>query len=333
MTGSVTRPAEGPASSTDRRTELRRILVIKLGALGDVVQATGPFAAIRRHHAGAHITLLTTKPFADFLRESGYFDEVWVDPRRPLWDLGALSGLRRRMRAAHFDRVYDLQTSGRSSFYFRLIGPGVRPEWSGIAQGCSHPHRNPGRDAMHTIERQAEQLADAGIASTPLPDVSWVHTESHRSDMARPYVLFVPGGSLHRPEKRWPAERYAELARRLSERGMETVLLGTANEGPVMERIRRCAPAVHDLTGRTSFADIVGLARDAAGAVGNDTGPMHLIAAAGCPSTVLFSNASDPGLCAPRAAKSAQPVTILRRPSLADLGVDEVDAALQLRDP
>jgi ADP-heptose:LPS heptosyltransferase len=60
-------------------------------------------------------------------------------------------------------------------------------------------------------------------------------------------------------------------------------------------------------------------------AVGNDTGPMHLIAAAGCSSVVLFSADSDPALCAPRGK-----VAVLRRPDLAQLTVDEVAAALPL---
>ena len=64
----------------------------------------------------------------------------------------------------------------------------------------------------------------------------------------------------------------------------------------------------------------------AAGAVGNDTGPMHLIATAGCPSVVLYSLASDPALC----AQQGPDVTILRRDTLDELSVDEVEAALKL---
>ena len=80
-----------------------------------------------------------------------------------------------------FTRVYDLQTSDRSSFYRNLMGfPFSRPpEWSGIAAGSSHPHANPARDFQHTVERQREQLLVAGINSTksqyysgkgPIPD-------------------------------------------------------------------------------------------------------------------------------------------------------------------
>jgi ADP-heptose:LPS heptosyltransferase len=78
------------------------------------------------------------------------------------------------------------------------------------------------------------------------------------------------------------------------------------------------------LTGKTSLLELASLARRAAVAIGNDTGPMHLIAAAGCPAIVLFSRASEPALCAPRACR----VTVLRRPALEDLAVEEVLAAL-----
>ncbi|MDA0220648.1 MAG: ADP-heptose--LPS heptosyltransferase, partial [Proteobacteria bacterium] len=77
---------------------------------------------------------------------------------------------------------------------------------------------------------------------------------------------------------------------------------------------------VIDLAGRTSFAQIAALGRGARLAVGNDTGPMHLIATAGCPSVVLFSGASDPALTAPRGPR----VQVVRRHELADLAVDEV---------
>ena len=58
-----------------------KILVIKLSALGDFVQALGPLAAIRSHHADARIVLLTTAPFVAFARASPYVDDVWVDER------------------------------------------------------------------------------------------------------------------------------------------------------------------------------------------------------------------------------------------------------------
>jgi len=92
---------------------MRRILVIKLGALGDFVQGFGPFAAIRAHHPTAHITLLTTRPFAGLAEASPWFDAVWHDGRPPWLDLRAVARLAGRLRAGRFERVYDLQTSPR----------------------------------------------------------------------------------------------------------------------------------------------------------------------------------------------------------------------------
>jgi ADP-heptose:LPS heptosyltransferase len=304
--------------------EGRRILVIRLGALGDFVLSLGPFAAIRRHHRGAHIVLLTTEPFADFARHSGYFDEVWTDGRPRALEIGGWLALRRRLRGGRFDRVYDLQTSDRSAWYFRLLGPAPRPEWSGVARGASHPDRNPERTRSHTVDRQRAQLRQAGIDDVPPPDLSWAKAEIRRYGLPPRYALLAPGGSAHRPEKRWPAWRYGELAERLSDRGVAPVLIGTAAEAEAADEIGRRCVAVRSLVGQTGFADIVALARGAEGAVGNDTGPMHLIAAAGCPSVVLFSRASDPARTAPRPPAGRPPVMVLKRDDLAALSTDEV---------
>ncbi|MBM3557619.1 MAG: glycosyltransferase family 9 protein, partial [Alphaproteobacteria bacterium] len=194
------------------------------------------------------------------------------------------------------------------------------PEWSGIASGCSHPHANPHRDLMHTVERQAEQLAMAGIVATPQADLAWVQADVARFGLATPYALLVPGGSKHRPAKRWPVSRYGEIAAHVKAKGVSPVVLGGPDEADLVRRI----PGAIDLTGKTGFGDIVVLARGAKVAIGNDTGPMHLIAAAGCPAIVVFAAESDPALCAPR----GRAVTVIRRATLAGLATEEVMALL-----
>jgi len=296
-----------------------RILVIRLGALGDIVLSTGAFAAIRHHHADARIVLLTTAPYQDLALAGGWFDEVWLDERPSWWQLGALRRLSRSLREGCFDRVYDLQTSDRSGRYLRLFGS-RRPEWSGIARGCSHPHANRERDSMHTVERQAEQLHMAGIEQVPPPDLSMVAADLSMFALPPRFALLVPGGSAHRLAKRWPAARYRELAERLRGMGLASVLIGAEAENGVLEQIAAGRRDVVNLCGATSFAQIAALARYAVLAVGNDTGPVHLVATAGCPTVVLFSGASDPALTAPRGPS----VVVVRRPSLGDLSVDEV---------
>ena len=297
---------------------MRRILVIKLGALGDVVQAFAPFAAIRAHHPDDHVALLTTSPFAGLARASPWFDAVAVDARSAWWDLSGLRRLRRTL--AGYDFVYDLQTSGRSSRYFRLAG---RPGWSGIARGASHPDADPDRDRLHTRIRQAGQLAQAGIAAVPAPDLAWL--AGGGPVLAPPTVLLVPGAAPHRPAKRWPAERFGALAALLAQRGLHPVVVGGQADAPLAAAIRACCPDALDLTGRTSLIELGGLMARARLAVGNDTGPMHLAAAMGCPALVLFSADSDPALTAPVGRRPDQ-VAILRVADLTDLAVAPVAA-------
>ena len=297
-----------------------RILVIRHGALGDFVLSTGAFLAIRRHHPDADIVLLTTMPYVDLALASGCFDEVWADPRPKLWQVGTLLALARRFRRAGFARVYDLQTSNRSSLYLQLFPPWRRPEWSGIARGASHPDDNPDRRSIHTIERQRHQLYRAGIADVPDPDLSWVQADITRFRLPATYALMVPGGSAHRPEKRWPPERYADMAQRLASSGLPPVIVGAEADRAAVRTVAVNCTAAIDLCGETDLLELTAIAAGARFAIGNDTGPMHVAAAAGAPSVVLFSGASDPRRTAPRGPA----VTVVQRQQLAALSVDEV---------
>jgi len=317
---------------TSRKPHTEKILVIKLSALGDFVLACPAFARIRAAHPTARITLLTTPPFEGLARSSPFFDLVQTDgrPGGP----GDWLRLVVRIRRDRYDRVYDLQNNDRTNLIFQALRPSP-PIWSGTAFGCALPHRNRDRMSMHALERQAQQLEDAGIwpdaptrpFSAAPPDISWIlaRTPAARSIAAppsRPNVLLIPGSSAHRPEKRWPAEHYGRLAARLQDAGYDVVIIGAVQESPLARAIQRLAPRARDLTGRTDFAQIATLGARAALAVGNDTGPVHLIAAAGAPTISLFSSASSPTLSAPRGH-----VTVFQAPDLADVSVDTVLAS------
>jgi ADP-heptose:LPS heptosyltransferase len=297
--------------------EPRRVLVIRLGALGDFVQSFGPFAAIRAHHPRARITVLTTAPFAGLARAAPWFDSVALDARPALWQLSRLRILRRQLSG--FDMVYDLQTSGRSSAYFWLAGC---PAWSGIGAFRRYPHRNPQRDRMHTLDRQRDQLRDAGIVDIAKPMLDWLVSGPIPTLPPR-YALIVPGASARRPEKRWPAARYAALAARMLADGVTPVLIGSEPEAAIAGEIGSAV----NLIGQTDLPTLAALAHRAAFAIGNDTGPMHLAAAVGCRCIVLFGGASNPALTAPRAPDGTWS-TVLRAPDLADLPVEQVAAAL-----
>ncbi|MEJ2814835.1 MULTISPECIES: glycosyltransferase family 9 protein [unclassified Caulobacter] len=313
--------------------EIKKVLVIKLGALGDFVLALAAMKKIREAHPRAKITLLTTPPFEALAKLSPYFNSVETDGRPS--DFGDLTALLGRLRKARYDRVYDLQTNSRTNWYFQALRP-FPPQWSGIAAGCSLPQRGKARYHMHTLERQADQLKQAGIwpdaptepGGAPAPDLSWILRRIKEprpvagAAAPRPYVLLVPGGSAHRPEKRWPVESYAQLAALLKARGLDIVIIGGPQESAMARQIQKAVGQARDLTGRTDFAQLAVLGAKAALAVGNDTGPTHLLAAAGAPTIALFSDASDPELCGPRGH-----VAVIRSPDLKALPVSTVASA------
>ncbi len=294
---------------------MSRILVIKLAALGDFVQGFGPFAAIRAHHPGARITLLTTPPFRALAEASPWFDEVWADGRPDWSNLPAVLRLALRLRRTGFDRVYDLQTSSRSSRYRWFVGG--EAEWSGIARGASHPDADPRRDLLHTVERQRGQLRAAGILEFPPPALDWLTGDVSGFALPEGFALLLPGASPLRPGKRWPAAKFGALAAGL---GRPVVICGGPAEAEIAREIRSLAPGALDLTGQTDLRQLAAVARRAALAIGNDSGPTHLAAAAGCPTLALFGDESDPALCAPRGLA----VQVLRHHPLAALPVEAV---------
>ncbi len=303
---------------------ISRVLVIKLGALGDFVMATGPFASIRAFHRDAEIVLLTRKPYESLARAGGWFDRVWIDGKPRWWRFGTVLALKRLLNSGNFDRVYDLQISDRTSAYYRLFHR-PRPEWSGVVRGCSHFNVRRDLVALHPVERHADQLRAAGLDGILPPDISMIDAPLPDGIPEGHWALIVPGCAPHRPEKRWPAEHFAELCRMTIERGIVPLLIGSRAESAVLEGIAGAHAGIVNLMGRTSLEQIVALARHSRFAVGNDTGPMHIAAAAGCPSVVLFSNASDPRLSRPH----GRSVTVLHRNDLADLRVEEVAEAVR----
>ena len=301
------------------RNNPRHILVIKLGALGDFIQALGPMAAIRDHHKDAKITLLTTKPFEKFAIDCGYFDHIQIDTRPKLLQIGELLKLKTFFKNGKFDRVYDLQNNDRTNFYFKLF-PFPKPEWVGTAKGASHRNISPERTAGHAFDGHVQTLGLAGIAGIKPDPLAWMETDISAFPLHKPFVLLVPGCAPERPEKRWPADKYGRLAVMLAQSGYQPVLIGTKSDKDATSEIAKSCPEALDLTAQTSLNQIATLARAAAGAIGNDTGPMHLIGATGCPSLVLFSQHSNPVKHAPK----GENVNVLQRNNLKDLKSEEI---------
>lgn len=298
--------------------------MIKLGALGDFIFSLGAMKAIRERHPGAHITLLTSKPFVDIAERSRYFNEILPAGRPRFYEVDQWINIFRRLNKGQFTRVYDLQMNDRTSLFYRLFIK--KPEWVGAIKSASHYAAKQEWHGMHAFKRLQLMFQELGM-EIKTPDVSWMTSDVSLFKIKRPYVLLVPGSAPAHPEKRWPALKYGALGLQLIRQGYNVVVLGTHADEEAVDRVIKSCPEAKSLCGQTSLYDIATLARDAAGAVGNDTGPSHLISIAGCPLVSLFSSASDPKLSAPIGPS----VTIIQSDSLVDVAVDDVLKNLHLK--
>lgn len=303
-----------------------RLLIIKHGALGDIILCTGQIKAIRAQHLSAYITCLTSPAFKSFFSACPWIDEVLTD-EKPSWKQPRrLIDFIRRLRQQKFDWVYDLQTSLRSSLYWWIFSY-PKPRFCGIALFASHRYRSQDRHQLHAIEQINQQLRIAGIQTEGMPDISWMNADISTCELPAHYMLIIAGGSAHRLEKRWPLEHYAALAKHMIDCALVPVLIGSYLEAETLSLIANKATGCLNLCGKTDLFMLASIARSARFAVGNDTGPTHLIAATGCHTTVLFSRASKPKKSAPIGAH----VQTLQSDDLSQLSVETVMQTLASR--
>ncbi len=293
-----------------------KILVIKLGALGDVCLGMRYFERIREIHSNAHITMITTPPFLSLCENNPSFDAVVTVKRWGILNIADWLRFFSFMRKKNFDLVYDLQSNDRTEIMRQIAPAKTKKNWIKFSSSLA---------TQRNITFKGEVLDPGQEIDLRPHNLSWLTSDTTDYNIQLPFALIVPGSAPQHPAKRWPAEHYAELAQRLVARGITPVLLGTAAEANATNIIAQACPQAIDLTARTSFADIAALAQKAVAAVGNDTGPMHLISLCGCPVVSLFSSASDPAKSAPRGPT----VEVLRADNLADVAVTDVDAAVK----
>lgn len=260
------------------------VLVVKLGALGDLLLADGALRDLRAHHAGDRIVLLTRRPFARMMARCPWVDGVLVDENAPRWHLPRMHALARQLRLPGPVRAYDLQNSRRSAFYRRWLLPAV--DWS--TGECVSGRKGP---VTPVLERLALQLAQAGVSAGHVraPHPAWLAAPlpaTVQPALAAPYAVLLPGASARHAHKRWPG--YAELAQLLRRDGMHVVTV----PGPDEMRVLGGMPGTVLLDDGRPL-DIPQLATVLLGArvvVGNDSGPTHLAAHLGCRGVALFGD-------------------------------------------
>ncbi|TNE25463.1 MAG: glycosyltransferase family 9 protein [Alphaproteobacteria bacterium] len=283
-------------------TDYKNILFIRLSAFGDFILTLGVMEAVRKYHPDAKITLLTTPLFEELAKQSGYFDQVLTMRRYGFAEIGKWLELRRTMNTQDFDLVYDMQQNDRTKI-LRLLSP-------------SKARKNWYRGGATT--KQVLPITDS--RDFPIPDMPWMDGDTSGFALKPPFVLLVPGAAPQHPLKRWPADHYGVLAQKLAKEGFQPVILGGPAEQEIAAAVAEDESTALNLCGETSFGDIAALARKAVGAVGNDTGPMHLISAAGCPVVSLFGGTSHPDQSAP----NGKNVTVLRAIPIEKLPPEDV---------
>ncbi len=295
----------------------KNILIIKPSSLGDIVLALPALTALRKSFPDAKISWLIRPEFAPLLENHPHLTEIIPFDRKFLgkawFHPGALASLIsfiRRLRRAEFDAVIDFQGLFRTASLAWLSGCKNR---FGIenAREFAHlfyTHKIPQtQDCIHLVDFYLKIIQNVGASDLDVHFVLPQHPEAAHSvggllasyGVAQDnYVVFVPG-SAHK-DKRWPVERFAVLAEKISSQyGLSIVAVGTESEAGLIERLKTLATTpTTNFAGRTSLSELIALLKTARLVVSNDTGPGHIAAALGTPLVLMFSW-SNPARIAP----------------------------------
>lgn len=300
----------------------KRVLIIKLGALGDIVQAEGAMHDIRRHHPAAEISVMTTPPYEKLLHRCPWVDRIILDPRDSRFRLDRMLALRKRLLQTPFEVIYDLQQVNRTDFYYRWFFRGTA--WLGGVKGCRFYCRRPGDRCAADHFQISLKAAGLDTRYTLESDVSWMADDVDdilkRYRLTENYVVLVPGCSKDHPEKRWPY--FAELAERLLASGWRVVTVPGPDEMELCDGIP--GDTLTDDGQYLDYFKLAGVLKRARFVVGNDTGPTHIGAHLRRPGLALFSDHFKPT----HTGIQHSLFTWLEASSLNDLSVDEVMAGI-----
>ena len=301
----------------------KRILIIKLGALGDVMMAEGVMRCIREHYPKAHITLMTEPLYARFMTKAPHFDEVLPYKRVPRWHFASQRAVKTRLKSGNYDLVIDLQNSSHSRRFQSWLQDAFISSTSKYADIRYH------RDASRNLasrEYLREQVETIGVDMSAgyFSDLTWAAEDvSHvlaQHKIKNAFALLVAGSAARHPQKRWPG--FPALVEELAARNIQAV---TA-PGPDEHDLCAGLPAIMLMDGDKflTLGQLVGLASHCEFVVGNDTGPTHMLAAAHTKGVALFGSNHSP------AANTGigEIYQIVEKPTVKDISVPEVLAAI-----
>jgi len=266
-----------------------RILIIKLGALGDLMIASTAIRQLINQHANDQVSLLTSNAFLSLFES---WEGLSVLPfKRGPWRQQLQLGF--ELRRQRYQRVYDLQGSDRSRALCWLTGAservGLWPGWPyTIYPSLARKQKQP------PYQRIDAMLSASGCTATVTPQPMTVSAADHaqveiwlkQQSINKPLVLLHAGCSPRWSSKRWPEASFIELGEYLSDAGMQIIWLG----GPDEQALNRRLSAHNGINacGIFSIAGLIALAQQARFAITNDSGPMHVAAAFNVPMVAIF---------------------------------------------
>jgi heptosyltransferase I len=278
------------------------ILLIRPSALGDVCRTAPVLASLRRAYPEARIDWLVQDSFVAAIEHHPGLSGVVAFPRRALGEavrrgrIGALRGFLRTLRQPRYEMVLDCQGLFRSGFFAWWTGARQRIGYANAREGgwLGLNRRRWVDPRMHAVDRMMELARAAG--AEPIADMrlytgwqerEWVASTGFAEGR---YAVIAPTSRW--PGKRWPAERFAEVARWLLEHGVEQVaVVGGAGEreqcGPLVEAAAE-EPRVVDVIGRTSVGQLMALIQKAAVVVANDSAALHMAVGFDRPLVALY---------------------------------------------
>lgn len=271
----------------------QKILIIKLGALGDILRSLYAIYAVRKCFPNARIDLLTRQSFVDFCQTIPWVHQVHTAGYYKPWQLKKWYKFTNRMRDEKYDLVIDIQGKLRTDFYHLLLRSSVT-YWSGSSPFSTHkrPKRTKPRQHPHQILRG--QLEALEIPFKGEIDIDWLSESLDSIKLPPRFVILVPGCSAQHPYKRWPVSRFAGVARMLDDRGIASVVIGTKAEEETINEFVALAPKAINLLNKTTIKQLASLSRLAMAVISNDTGPAHLTAMVGTPTLVVMSHVTIP---------------------------------------
>jgi heptosyltransferase-1 len=303
------RPRERPLPPPE---EVRRVLVLKMWAIGEYLMATPAFAALRARYPQARITFVGGLNVASLAAAAPFFDDVWSVPEEIFVNrrLGSMQALGRRVRGAAFEVAVVFHQAWEFTLFTAAARVPHRVGFDRAGDGFAHTVKVPYGVRTHQVEEYFDlaRACGAGVEPGPMIVVPPVGAEEEAAALQREvptlepgeYILVGPGGGVNpktrMEDKRWPADYYVDLIEDLKN-AAPVILVGGASDADVNKHVAAAA-AVPDLTGRTSLGALFLLLQNARTFIGNDSAPMHLAAAAGCP-TVAFFGPTNPQLNGP----------------------------------